>query len=196
MPQRLSVISRICWASSGGSFFRLTAGARRALSVPLVFLRIVDPSGDGGRVGSGFEGGLVAGESAFAVLDRLAGLGLLGCLRLCGACRGARVGECFDGGGEPVGGEGPGDPLVQGLAHDVFPQVDCAGVGEAGSSWGVAEQLPPLPLSARRATGARWREGGVQALRSKGPAGRPSRCRLRSDPISSARINSSAEEGI
>ncbi|AVH55392.1 MULTISPECIES: hypothetical protein [Streptomyces] len=42
-----------------------------------VSLRLVDPLGDDGGVGSGFEGGLVAGESAFAVLDRLACLSLL-----------------------------------------------------------------------------------------------------------------------
>ncbi|MPY50451.1 hypothetical protein [Streptomyces acidicola] len=86
----------------------------------LVLLRVVDPLGDDGWVGSGFEGCLVAGKAPLAVLDCLACLGLLGCVGLCGACCGAGVGEGFDGGGEPVGGEGPGDPLVQGPADDVF----------------------------------------------------------------------------
>jgi hypothetical protein len=82
--------------------------------------RVISLVGDDGWVGSGFEGCLVAGESSFAVLDRLACLGLLGCAGLCGARCGAGVGEGGEGGGEPVGGGGPGDPLVQGTAHDVF----------------------------------------------------------------------------
>ncbi|WNM33725.1 hypothetical protein RKE30_26750 [Streptomyces sp. Li-HN-5-11] len=98
----------------------------------LVSLCVVDPLGDDGWVGSGFEGCLVAGESSLAVLDRLACLSPLGCMRFCCACCGACEGERFDGGGEPVGGEGPGDPRVQGVADDVFAQVDGVGVGEVG----------------------------------------------------------------
>ncbi|MEU9385985.1 hypothetical protein AB0D38_35765 [Streptomyces sp. NPDC048279] len=49
----------------------------------LVSLGLVDPLGDDGWVGSDVEGCLVRGEPAFAFLDRLARLGLLGgaCLR-------------------------------------------------------------------------------------------------------------------
>ncbi|MEU6506050.1 hypothetical protein [Streptomyces sp. NPDC046942] len=72
-------------------------------------LGLVDPLGDDGGVGAGVEGCLVAGEPPLAFLDRVACLGLLGGVGLGGACCGAGVGERFDGGGEPVGGEGPGD---------------------------------------------------------------------------------------
>jgi hypothetical protein len=41
-------------------------------------------------------------------------------------------GERFDGGGEPVGGEGSGDPPVRRPADGVFAQVDGARVGQAG----------------------------------------------------------------
>ncbi|MFF3909721.1 hypothetical protein ACFYZJ_27935 [Streptomyces sp. NPDC001848] len=102
----------------------------------LVPLGAVDPLGDDSGVGSGVEGCLVAGERPLAFLDRLAGLGLLGGVGLWGACGGARVGERFDGGGEPVRGEGPGDPPVQGLAHDVFPQVDGALARQVGVEGG------------------------------------------------------------
>ncbi|GGT06304.1 hypothetical protein GCM10010254_28440 [Streptomyces chromofuscus] len=72
--------------------------------------------GDDGGVGAGFEGGRVAGEAPLALLDRLACLGLPGCVGPCCDCCGAGVGEGFEGGGEPVGGEGPGDVPVQDVA--------------------------------------------------------------------------------
>ncbi|MDF3298744.1 hypothetical protein P3H78_08885 [Streptomyces sp. K1PA1] len=97
-----------------------------------VTLRVVDPLGDDGGVGSGAEGGLVAGEASLAFLDRLAGLSLLGSLGLCCARCDAGLVECGDGGGEPVRVEGPGDPCVQCPADDVFAQVDGARVVESG----------------------------------------------------------------
>ena len=135
------------------------------------------PFGDGLRVGSGVEGGLVAGEAGVAVGE--GGLGVLGWRGgLGGGGRGLGCLHLADGLGEPVGREDDGEPSVDGGQDVRFAEVDVARVADVAGEGVFLRVAAPVVGDHRGCTGLasgarRTRStAGRAGRRGCGPAGR------------------------